>query len=199
MDKRPIGVRALRMRGWTIAGEPPPPDPVVIMVAAPHTSAWDFPLMLWLSWASGVDPHFLAKEELFRGPLGPFMRSVGGLTVDRRNPEGVVDELAARAASAEHFQLVIAVEGTRKKKQYWKSGFYRIAQQADLPICLGWCDGPTRTVGYGPTIRPTGDVRADMDVIRAFYADKRGVNPELRTEPRLREEDVVPEGDQPSA
>jgi 1-acyl-sn-glycerol-3-phosphate acyltransferase len=189
MDKRVIGERALRMRGWSIAGDPPPPDPVVIMVAAPHTSAWDFPLMLWLSWASGVDPHFLAKQELFRGPMGPFMRSVGGITVDRGNPEGVVDDIAARAAAAEHFQLVIAVEGTRKKKTYWKSGFYRIAQQADLPICLGWCDGPTRTLGYGPTIRPTGDVRADMDFIRAFYADKRGVNPELRTEPRLREED----------
>lgn len=198
MDKRAIGTRALRMRGWTIAGEPPPPDPVVIMVAAPHTSAWDFPLMLWLSWASGVDPHFLAKQELFRGPLGPFMRSVGGITVDRGNPEGVVDDIAARAAAAEHFQLVIAVEGTRKKTKYWKSGFYRIAQQADLPICLGWCDGPTRTVGYGPTIRPTGDVGADMDVIRAFYADKRGVNPELRTEPRLREEDE-PLRDHPTA
>jgi 1-acyl-sn-glycerol-3-phosphate acyltransferase len=192
MDKRAIGERALRMRGWAIAGDPPPPDPVVIMVAAPHTSAWDFPLMLWLSWASGVDPHFLAKQELFRGPMGPFMRSVGGITVDRSNPQGVVDDIAARAAQAEHFQLVIAVEGTRQKAKYWKSGFYRIAQQADVPICLGWCDGPTRTLGYGPTIRPTGDVRADMDLIRAFYADKRGVKPELRTEPRLREEDELP-------
>ena len=147
MDKRAIGARALAMRGWTIAGEPPPPDPVVVMIAAPHTSAWDFPLMLWLSWASGVEPHFLAKEELFRGPMGPFMRSVGGLTVDRSNPGGVVDDLVARAATAEHFQLVIAVEGTREKKQYWKSGFYRIAQQADVPMCLGFCDGPTKTVG----------------------------------------------------
>jgi 1-acyl-sn-glycerol-3-phosphate acyltransferase len=192
MDKRAIGARALGMRGWTIAGEPPPPDPVVVMIAAPHTSNWDFPLMLWLSWAYGVEPHFLAKEELFRGPMGPFMRSVGGLTVDRSNPGGVVDDLVARAATAEHFQLVIAVEGTRKKKQYWKSGFYRIAQQADVPMCLGFCDGPTRTVGYGPSLRATGDVRADMDLIRAFYADKHGVNPENRTEPRLREEDEPP-------
>ena len=194
MDKRAIGARALRMRGWTIAGEGPPPDPVVVMIAAPHTSAWDFPLMLWLSWASGVEPHFLAKQELFRGPLGPFMRGVGGITVDRGNPQGVVDDLAARAATAEHFQLVIAVEGTRAKKSYWKSGFYRIAQQADVPMCLGFCDSPTMTVGYGPTIRPTGDVRADMDRIRAFYADKHGVNPENRTEPRLREEDEAPAG-----
>jgi 1-acyl-sn-glycerol-3-phosphate acyltransferase len=190
MDKRAIGARALRMRGWTIAGQAPPDEPVVVMIAAPHTSNWDFPLMLWLSWASGVEPHFLAKQELFRGPLGPFMRSVGGLTVDRANPQGAVEDLVARAATADHFQLVIAVEGTRTRKQYWKSGFYRIAQQADVPMCLGFCDGPTRTVGYGPTIRATGDVRADMDIIRAFYADKQGVNPENRTEPRLREEDA---------
>ena len=171
-----------------------PPDPVVVMIAAPHTSAWDFPYMLWLSWASGVEPHFLAKQELFRGPMGPFMRSVGGITVDRRNPRGAVDDLVARAGSGEHFQLVIAVEGTRAKTQYWKSGFYRIAQQADVPMCLGFCDGPTRTIGYGPTIRPSGDIRADMDLIRAFYADKHGVNPENRTEPRLREEDEPPAG-----
>jgi len=194
MDKRTIGARALAMRGWTIAGEPPPPDPVVVMIAAPHTSAWDFPLMLWLSWASGVEPLFLAKDELFRGPMGPFMRSVGGLKVDRSNPQGVVEDLAARASTAEHFQLVIAVEGTRAKKTYWKSGFYRIAQQAGVPMCLGFCDGPTRTIGYGPTIRPSGDIRADMDLIRAFYADKHGVNPERRTEPRLREEDDPPAG-----
>lgn len=195
MDMRAIGVRALKMRGWTIAGEPPPSDPVVIMVAAPHTSTWDFPLMVWLSWASGVDPHFLGKKELFRGPMGPFMRRMGGISIDRNNPQGVVDALVARAGTADRFQLVIAAEGTRKKKSYWKSGFYRIAQQADVPICLGWCDGPTRTVGYGPTFRVTGDIRADMDRIRAFYADKHGVNPELRTEPRLREEDEPGEQD----
>ena len=192
MDKRTIGARALAMRGWTIAGEPPPPDPVGVMIAAPHTSAWDFPFMLWLSWASGVEPHFLAKQELFRGPMGPFRRSEGGITGDRRTPRGAVEGLVARAGSGEHFQLVIAVEGTRAKKQYWKSGFYRIAQQADVPMCLGFCDGPTRTIGYGPTIRPSGDIRADMDLIRAFYADKHGVHPENRTEPRLREEDEPP-------
>ena len=153
MDKRTIGARALAMRGWSIVGEPPP-DPVVVMVAAPHTSVWDFPLMLWLSWACGVEPHFLAKEELFRGPMGPFMRSVGGLTVDRSNPQGVVEDLAARASTAEHFQLVIAVEGTRAKKTYWKSGFYRIAQQAGVPMCLGFVDSPTMTMGTAPRSGP---------------------------------------------
>ncbi len=94
----------------------------------------------------------------------------------------------ARAGEAEHFQLIIAVEGTRTKKEFWKSGFYRMAQQAGVPMCLGFCDGPTKTLGYGPLMHPSGDVAADMDLIREFYADKHGVNPENRTEPRLREE-----------
>ena len=187
MDKRTIGARALRAKGWKIAGEPPS-EPVVVMIAAPHTSVWDFPLMLWLSWASGVEPMFLAKKELFRGPMGPFMRSVGGVAIDRSNAQDVVGDLVARAGSAEHFQLIIAVEGTRAKKEFWKSGFYRLAQQAGVPMCLGFCDGPTKTIGYGPVMYPSGDIGADMDLIRAFYADKHGVNPKGRTEPRLREE-----------
>jgi 1-acyl-sn-glycerol-3-phosphate acyltransferase len=161
------------------------------MVAAPHTSNWDFPLMLWLTWASGVEPYFLAKRELFRGPLSPVMRRAGGISIDRDNPQGVIADLVARARSEHRFQLVIAAEGTRAKGRYWKSGFYRLAREADLPVCLGWCDGPTRTLGYGPTFRLSGDVRRDMDLIRGFYAGKRGVRPHLRTEPRLREEDAT--------
>jgi hypothetical protein len=141
----------------------------------------------------GIGPTGSKLRALIAAPLvSAFMRSMGGITVDRTKPQGVVEDLAARAATAEHLHLVIAVEGTRARKRYWKSGFYRIAQQADVPMCLGFCDGPTRTVGYGPTIRATGDVRADMDLIRAFYADKRGVNPQRRTEPRLREEHEPP-------
>jgi 1-acyl-sn-glycerol-3-phosphate acyltransferase len=90
--------------------------------------------------------------------------------------------------------LIIAAEGTRKKADFWKSGFYRIAQQTGLPISMGFIDGPSRTVGFGPTFMPTGDVAADMDVIRAFYADKRGIRPELRTEPKLRTENPAAKG-----
>ena len=82
----------------------------------------------------------------------------------------------------------IAAEGTRSRGEYWKSGFYRIAQQTGLPITLAFLDVPSRTVGWGPTFHPTGDVSADMDVLRDFYADKTGFNPEGFTPPRLREE-----------
>ena len=193
MDKRTVGARALRMRGWTIAGEPPPPDPVSVMIGAPHTSNWDLFLMLWLCWASDVEPRFLMKKEAFRGPGATAFRRLGGIAVDRSNPGTLLEDLSARAGSAlatgDRLQIVIAPEGTRKAGTYWKSGFYRLAHQSSIPICLGWCDGPTRTVGYGPTIRTTGDVRADMDRIREFYATKRGVNPKRRTIARLREED----------
>jgi 1-acyl-sn-glycerol-3-phosphate acyltransferase len=188
MDSQAVARRILRTTGWTVQGEPPP-DPVVVLVAAPHTSNWDFAVMLLLSRAFGIQAKFLGKQELFRGPMGAFMRAAGGISIDRSNPAGVVDAMVAHASTAERFQLVIAAEGTRKPKQYWKSGFYRLAEQAGIPICLGFCDGPTRTMGYGPTFRPSGDVRADMDLVRAFYADKQGINPENRTAPRLREED----------
>jgi 1-acyl-sn-glycerol-3-phosphate acyltransferase len=191
MDSQALARRVLANRGWTIVGEPPP-DPVVVLVAAPHTSGWDFAVMVLLSRAFGVKPLFLGKKELFRGPMGPFMRRMGGVSIDRADAQGVVADLVAHATSSERFQLVIAAEGTRKPKQYWKSGFYRIAEQAGIPICLGFCDGPTRTMGFGPTFRPSGDVRADMDMVRAFYADKRGIVPANRTEPRLREEDAAP-------
>ena len=90
---------------------------------------------------------------------------------------------------------MVPVEGTRSKGEYWKSGFYRIAQEGDLPIVLCYLDNPTRTGGFGPALRMTGDVAADMDTIRAFYADKYGVKPKNRTEPRLRNESGGDTGD----
>jgi 1-acyl-sn-glycerol-3-phosphate acyltransferase len=152
--------------------------------------------MLLLMWSGGVPPRVLIKAELMRTPLGPLLRANGGITLDRQNPGNVVRELLAKAAEArpdEPFLLIIAAEGTRKKVDYWKSGFYRIAQQTGLPISLGFIDGPTRTLGFGPTFKPSGDVVADMDRIRDFYADKRGIHPELRTDPLLREEAAAKE------
>jgi len=177
----------LRASGWRAVGEVPREG---VLVGAPHTSYWDFVLMLLVMWNGGVPPRVLMKAGLFVGPVGWFLRRCGGIPVDRANPAGLVDDLVEQARSGEPFLIVIAAEGTRTPSAYWKSGFYRIARSADLPIALAFVDGPTRTTGFGPTLRASGDVVADMDVIRAFYADKRGVRPALRTEPRLREEDT---------
>lgn len=184
-----VGRGILRVLGYRLVGEPPAVD-VCVIVAAPHTSWLDFPLMLGIAWSAGVRPGFLAKKELFRAPFGGVMRRLGGIPVDREHPGSLVDDLAALAGRGEPFALVVAPEGTRAPGTYWKSGFYRIAARAEVPIVLGYLDGPTRTGGFGPTLRPSGDVRADMDVIRAFYADKRGVTPQRRTPPLLREEDA---------
>ncbi len=161
-----------------------------MLVAAPHTSNWDFPLMLFIAWASGLSPRWLGKKEMFTGPLGPVFRALGGVSVDRGTPGSLVADLIARAKSEASLVLVIPAEGTRSAGEYWKSGFYRIASEAEIPIALSFVDNATRTGGFGPVFRPTGDVTADMDVVRGFYADKGGVKPANKTEPRLREEDA---------
>lgn len=176
----------LRLTRWRTVGSLPSSG---ILVGAPHTSNWDWVAMVMLTWRDGVAPKVLIKRELFRGPLAPLLRATGGIPLDRANPGETVRRLLGEAkADDQDFLLVLAAEGTRGKGDYWKSGFYKIAKQTGLPITLGFIDGPTRTMGVGPTFAPSGDVRADMDRVRAFYADKRGVHPEMRTEPRLREE-----------
>jgi 1-acyl-sn-glycerol-3-phosphate acyltransferase len=182
--RRRLARLILALSRWRAVGEVPGSG---ILVGAPHTSNWDYVLMLLVMWNGGVPPRVLIKKELFRGPLGWLLRVNGGIPVDRKNPAGLIRDLLGQAGNGP-FLLIIAAEGTRTKAEYWKSGFYRLAAGAGLPIVLAFVDGPTRTTGFGPTIRPSGDVVADMDLIRAFYADKRGIRPERKTEPRLREE-----------
>ncbi|MPV35914.1 1-acyl-sn-glycerol-3-phosphate acyltransferase [Georgenia subflava] len=173
---------------WNYRAEPLPDDGAGILIGAPHTSNWDFVLMLAISWRAGFSTKFLGKKSLFKKPFGPLMRALGGIPVDRSNPAGLVDEIVARVRAGERFYLVITPEGTRGLSPYWKSGFYRIAREAELPVTLGYVDRRTMTTGLGPTLRLTGDVSADMDKIRAFYAGKTGVVPERGAEPRLHEE-----------
>ena len=175
---------------WKLVSEPAPSRPT-ILIGAPHTSNWDFVLMLAIAWRLGIPVRWLGKNGLFRGWKGPVMRALGGIPVDRANPASVVDDVVARIRSGEVFGLVVTPEGTRSGAG-WKSGFYRIARQTGMPVVLGYVDRTTMSTGLGPTVEMTGDVAADMDRIRAFYADKAGHRPEYRTTPRLREEDEGP-------
>ncbi len=172
---------------WKLVSEPPPDRPTVL-VGAPHTSNWDFVFMLAICWRLDMHVRWLGKESLFRGWKGPIMKRLGGIPVDRAAPSGLVDEVLERIRSGEIFGLVVTPDGTRKGSTHWKSGFYRIAREAELPVTLGYVDHTTMTTGLGPTLELTGDVSRDMDRVRAFYADKSGVKPEHRVEPRLREE-----------
>ena len=189
MLRQKLARLTFRMTGWKVVGAVPRTG---ILVAAPHTSNWDFFYTILVMWHGGVPPRVLMKKELFHGPAGWLLRRTGGVPLDRANPGGVVRDLVAEARGGEPFLLIIAAEGTRKKVEYWKSGFYRIAESAGLPISLAFIDGPSKTAGFGPTVTPSGDLAADMDVIRAFYADKHGLHPQLRTEPRLRGERPEP-------
>ena len=172
---------------WRMVSEPAPARPTVL-IGAPHTSNWDFVFMLAIAWKLDMRFRWLGKKSLFTGWRGPIMRGLGGIAVDRDAPSAVVGEVLSRIESGDVFGLVVTPDGTRKGHTHWKSGFYRIAREAGLPVTLGYVDRTTKTTGLGPTIDLTGNVSTDMDVIRAFYADKSGVKPEHRVEPRLREE-----------
>ena len=188
--RRNLARLGLRLSGWHTVGTVPSRG---ILVGAPHTSNWDWVLTMFLAWDSNVQIRLLVKESFFRGPLAPFLRWTGAVELDRDNPGATIKELLADAKTDETFLLGIAAEGTRSKGEYWKSGFHRISRQTGIPITLAFLDAPSRTVGWGPTFITTDDVRADMDRIRAFYADKTGIKPELATPPRLREEGSGPE------
>ncbi|WP_251450044.1 1-acyl-sn-glycerol-3-phosphate acyltransferase [Microbacterium sp. Marseille-Q6648] len=174
---------------WRLATTPAPTRPTVL-IGAPHTSNWDFVLMLAIAWRLRIDVRWLGKESLFRSWRGPIMRALGGIPVDRRNPQRVVADVVGRIRAGEVFGLVVTPEGTRGtgEDSFWKSGFYRIARDTGMPVTLGYVDRTTMTTGLGITLELTGDVAADMDRVRAFYADKAGLRPHLRTEPRLRDE-----------
>lgn len=186
--KRRLAAVYWRFSRWTYVDQGFPLERSGIMVAAPHTSNWDFVLMLGVAWRRGMTLKYLGKKELFRGPMGPFMRALGGIAVDRQNPAGLVDSLIARSAAGEQFHLAITPEGTRGRVDGWKSGFYRIARETGLPVTLCFVDRTTMTTGIGPTFQLTGDVAADMEQIREFFAGKTGVRPQLGAEPRLPQE-----------
>jgi 1-acyl-sn-glycerol-3-phosphate acyltransferase len=175
---------------WRMVSEPAPNRPTVL-IGAPHTSNWDFVFMLAIAWRLDMRFRWLGKKGLFTGWRGPIMRGLGGIAVDRDAPSAVVAEVLERIESGDVFGLVVTPDGTRKGHTHWKSGFYRIAREAQLPVTLGYVDRTTKTTGLGPTIDLTGDISSDMDRIRAFYADKSGVKPDHKVEPRLREELVT--------
>ncbi len=183
--RRTLARLLLRAVRWRTVGTVPPRS---VLVGAPHTSNWDWVLTLLLAWDNSITIRLLVKRELFRGPVGWFLRATGAVELDRKNPGATVRAMLLEAKGDEPFVLGIAAEGTRSKGEYWKAGFHRIARQSGLPITLAFLDAPSRTVGWGPTFHPTDDIRADMDLIREFYADKTGIRPDDFTPPRLREE-----------
>lgn len=178
----------LRLFGWKFEGELPPHDKLVV-VGAPHTSNWDFVLMVLNTAMLRIEPSWMGKHTLFDGPLGPMFRAFGGIPIDRRSPHNAVDQLVAEFKRRKRLFLIITPEGTRSRTEHWKSGFYHIASGADVPIALAFADYSRKTVGIGPVISTSGDIERDMAGIAAFFEGAEGKFPEKFGPVRFREND----------
>ena len=185
---RGLGRLYLRLFGWRVEGRLPD-DAKVVVIAAPHTSNWDLPFMLAVAYVLGVAPAWLGKRELFRWPFGGVMRWLGGISVDRSARRNLVQQVVDRFGAVDRLFLVIPPSGTRSRATHWRSGFYHIARGAGVPIVCAFLDYARKVGGIGPVLTPTGDVRADMHVIRRFYAPVSGRYPARTTPARLAEED----------
>lgn len=171
----------LRILGWRVEGMQPQ-TPKYVAIVAPHTSYWDFPLALFISWHYRLKGAWLGKSEIFSWPvLGWFFRMNGGIALDRSRSQGLVERAAQVFAEREQLVFAVTPEGTRAKCNYWKSGFYHIAVKANVPIALGFLDFRRKCGGFGPLYHPTGDVAVDLDYIRAYYDTITPRHPERRS------------------
>ncbi|MBK7580473.1 MAG: 1-acyl-sn-glycerol-3-phosphate acyltransferase [Myxococcales bacterium] len=181
---------ALRaLGGWRFVGEIPEPRRAVCL-ATPHTDNMDGLLLVLLAKSVGMTIKWMVKDAWVKPPIGYLIRGVGGVPVDRTRANGMVGQMAEEFARLDDFYLAIPPEGTRGRTEYWKSGFYRIALEAGVPVVPGFLDYGKKEGGFGPALTMTGDVRADMDAIRAFYEQKKPTarHPEKFGPIRLREE-----------
>lgn len=180
-----LATKLLNLFGWKVIHEPSP-GPKFVVVGYPHTSNWDFLPAIGWAWATGFKMNWIGKRELFNGLLGPIMRRLGGIPLNRDKSKNFVDQVVEIIKSRDEIALVIAAEGTRKRAEYWRSGFYYMALEAGVPIGLGSPDWGKKEVGIGAYLMPTGNIEADFEVIRGYYADKVGHDPEKMSPIRLK-------------
>jgi 1-acyl-sn-glycerol-3-phosphate acyltransferase len=189
----------LFVAGWRLVGRAPD-VPRAVVIFAPHTSNWDFPIMILVKLAFGKPVHYLGKHTLFRPPFGWFFRATGGIPVVRHERRHFVKKAAEHFAERDELWLAVAPEGTRRRTDHWKSGFYRIALAAGVPVALAFLDASRKECGLGPLVELSGNPDEDLATFRAFYADKRGIHPERESAIRfkarssVRPPKSVPEG-----
>ena len=165
----------LWLKGWKVVGEIPQIKKYVI-IAAPHTSNWDFVIGRSFGYMLGIEAKYLGKSQLFKPPFGWFFRLTGGIPVDRTKHNSLVTFTAELFSQREELVVGIAPEGTRKRVEKWKQGFYHIAVGANVPIVLSFMDYKRKEAGVGKIIYPSGDIEKDMSVIEEFY---KGVSPRI--------------------
>ena len=188
MMKKRFAQWLLTRLGWQLEGARPEHERYVL-IAAPHTSNWDFAYMLVFAAAFDIKVTWMAKHSLFFPPVGWIMRAMGGMPIVRHERGNVVDGMVEAFKTAAQLVLVVPTEGTRERTDHWKSGFYHIARQAGVPIVPSFLDFGRKRGGFGPAMETTDDVRADMQYFRDFYAGMEGKFPQLFGPVGLKEED----------
>jgi 1-acyl-sn-glycerol-3-phosphate acyltransferase len=174
----------LRIFGWR-TDVIPPHTTRYVLIGAPHTSNWDFVVILLFMAAEEIPVRWLGKDSLFRWPMGLFWRSMGAIPVNRRESTNLVDQVAKLYDSCDELIIGLSPEGTRKKASRWRSGFYYIALKARVPIVMAYLDYGNKVCGLGPSLKPSGDIQADFKMIKDFYSGIVGKYPKLQGEIEL--------------
>lgn len=163
----------LKLGGWTPIGAVPD-VPKAVVIAYPHTSNWDGIWALIYKVYIGLDVRFFAKDGLFWFPLSALLRGLGGIPLDRGAPGSAVEQAVRAFEVHDTFYFGLAPEGTRSKKRCWKTGFYRIAIEANVPLVIGYLDYGRRRIGIGETLQLSGDMDKDLERIRELYDGIKG-------------------------
>jgi len=168
----------MRVTGWRFTGADFPDCRKFVLIVAPHTSNWDFPVGIMAMYALGIRGTFLGKDTLFKFPLGILMRFLGGFPVDRTSRSDVVTQTTELVERSDRIIIVLSPEGTRKHAPRWRSGFYWIAQKTGIPILPIAFDFSTRSIQLFPLFQPTGDQDADVATLRALFRPEMAFYPE---------------------
>lgn len=167
-----------KFKGWTIDRSIPAGLRKAVVIAAPHTSNWDFVFALATFRLLKINVRYLIKQEAYRFPLKSIIDATGGIPVKRNSNTRLVDTFIQELNSTEDLFLMIPAEGTRSKVKKWKSGFYHAALGANVPVLLGYLDYENKTAGFGKVVNITGEKEEDMKIIREFYRNIKGKHPE---------------------
>lgn len=177
---RGLAKMLLALLGWKAIGSIPNERPLIAIIA-PHTSNWDFVFLFTVALTLRINVNFIGKNTLFKGPFGPILRWAGGIPVDRSAPGDIIEQAADAIRGSDDMIMAMSPEGTRSRVERWKTGFYRMATAADVPILMAGIDYPDREVTLLELFRPTGDMDADMDAIQLELQRFRGKYPEKQT------------------
>ena len=170
-----MGRTALRLGGWRIVG-PIPDLSKAVLIVAPHSSNWDGFWGMAVKIALGLEVRVLGKTQLFWWPLGPLLRKLGAIPVDRSSPQGTIEQAIAIIRDFDRIWFTLTPEGTRKRVDKWKTGFWKIARNANVPIVMGYFDYPSRIIGIDQVFHTSDNQQQDMVQIREFYRPWRGKN-----------------------